>query len=200
MFNIAFFIIWIIIFCALGYLILQATRNIREVNESKLTYTLNTNDISCYPKGDINLLPQLGNTCCVINGETTTLRPFTIPQYNLDVIVDTTITPFQDACYGFCASVDPVDGSCNDSPTGQGQYAKCIQALIPVTQIIDGVLVTSKSTTVLSNTFTDIQGCTTSALPVAHLDTVPYYVSLKRFTPFGLNPDAIDNCPQQVPC
>ena len=199
MFNIAFIIVWLIVFITLGYLILQATRNVREIKESKLTYTLNTSDISCYPNGDIQELPLLGNQCCVINGETTTLRPFTIPYYNLDVIVDTIIIPFQDACYGFCENINPVDGSCQDLSTGQGQYAKCIQALIPVSQTIGGTVVVSSNISGQGKT-TDIQGCTTSALPVAYLNDTPYYVSIKRYTRSGLNPNAIDNCPSTVSC
>jgi hypothetical protein len=199
MFNIAFIILWVIVFGALAYLILQATRNIREINESKNTYILNTNDISCYPNGDINNLPSVGNKCCVVNGQKTTQRPFTIPYYNLNVIVDTIVTPYADACYGFCTDTDPVSGECKDDLTVQNPYTQCIQALIPVSQTIDGKLFASKSEVSFGN-YVDIQGCTTAALPVAQTNNNPYYVVNKRFTPFGLNPDAVDNCPQQADC
>ena len=164
MFNIAFTILWIIIIILLIFLGYQGFRNVREINESKKTYVLNTNDISCYPNGNIENLSEAENICCKVNGIITSKRPFTIPTYNLNVIIDTVSIPFKDACYGFCNNINPVTGVCNDTEPNS-QYGRCIQATTPVTQVING-------TTITSNT----QGCMTSSLPVARVGLIPYYI------------------------
>ena len=189
MFNIAFLILWIIIILLLIFLGYQGFRNVSEVNESKKTYVLNTNDISCYPNGNVEDLPQVGNTCCVINGVTTTKRPFNVPGYDLPVIVDTISIPFSDACYGFCNKIDPVTGECQDTLTDINTlYGKCIQATIPVTQLVNGTTVTSNA-----------QGCITSSLPIARLDLTPYYIQSPSYYIIGsLAP--IYTCENTTPC
>ena len=188
MFNIAFVILWIIIVILLIFLGYQGFRNVSEINESKRTYVLNINDISCYPNGNIEDLPAVGNTCCVINGAITTQRPFEIPGYDLSVIVDTNSIPFSDACYGFCSNINTLTGTCQDTPDMSNPYGKCIQALVPVSQVINGTTITSNA-----------QGCITSSLPIARLNTTPYYVQTPSYYVVGsMAPKNV--CENTAPC
>ncbi len=188
MFNIAFLILWIIIIILLIFLGYQGFRNVSEVNESKKTYVINTNDISCYPSGNIENLPQVGNTCCVINGVTTTQRPFTILGYDLPVIVDIDSIPFTDACYGFCSNINTLTGACRDTPNVNNPYGRCIQSIIPVSQVVN-------DTTITSNT----QGCITSSLPVARLGLTPYYVQTPNLSVLNKG-SKLTNCENIAPC
>jgi hypothetical protein len=174
MFNIAFLILWIIIIGLLIFLGYQGFRNVSEINESKNTFVLNTNNLSCYPGGNVENLPVVSNLCCVVNGAVTTQRPFTIPAYDLSVIVDTTPIPFSDACYGFCQKIDPVTGACGDVPDINEPYGRCLQATVPVSQKVNGTTITSNN-----------QGCITSSLPVARLGLNPYYIQNPQFTTIG---------------
>jgi hypothetical protein len=187
--NFAFMFLWIVIFIALIFLALQGLRNINEINKSKTKYVLNFNELSCYPNNDINTLPTVGNKCCVINGSTTTLRPFTIPGYLLDVLVDTSPIPFQDACYGFCENVEPVSGNCLDTESNTTTpYTNCLLATVPVSQQINDLVINN-----------NIQGCITSALPVARLDQTPYYVSTVYYDTVGVN-GIKNNCEITTDC
>jgi len=162
--NIAFIIFWFLIICALIFLIVQATRNINEIDASKDTYVLDTNFLSCYPGNNVENLPSVENRCCVINGNKNNNRPLYIKEYDLNVLVDTAIIPFEDACIGFCTTINP-DGTCTDTTPGTDYYT-CLEVTVPVKQAVNGIQIDVKT-----------QGCLTAALPVARLGDTPYYVS-----------------------
>jgi hypothetical protein len=162
--NVAFIIICFVVVIALAFFAYQGLRNVEQVNNSKNTYVLDLNEFGCYPEGSITNLPDVGNTCCLKNNIVTNLRKYNIPGYNLEVLTSDYVIPYQDACYGFCVNIDTVTGECLDIKQGlnNGDYAKCIQAIQPVT----GNVVSGEKS----------YGCTQSALPVARLNETPYYV------------------------
>jgi len=162
--NVAFIIICFVVVIALIFFAYQGLRNVEQVNDSKNTYVLDLNEFGCYPNGSITNLPDVGNSCCVKNNIVTNLRKYNIPGYNLKVLVSDYTIPYQDACYGFCINIDTSNGECLDLNKGltNGNYAKCIQAIQPVT----GKVVSGEKS----------YGCTQSALPVARINETPYYV------------------------
>lgn len=151
--NIAFILVIAIVIAAVVFMGFQGYKNILQVNDSKNKYVLDLNFISCYPDNDIENLPQLSNQCCVINGGKTTQRPFTIPNVNLPVIVDTVPIPYEQACIGFCKNIDTSSGNCLDSTSGNNisTYGICVNTLKPA------------------------MGCSLSSLPVARDGQTPYY-------------------------
>jgi len=194
--NIAFIIFWFLIICALIFLIVQATRNLNEIDASKNTYVLDTNFLSCFPGNNVENLPSVENRCCVINGNKDNRRPFYIKEYDLNVLVDTTIIPFEDACIGFCTTINPdgtcfcktinPDGTCADT-TDEIEYYRCLEVTVPVKQAVNGIQIDTKT-----------QGCLTAALPVARLGDTPYYVSgPKSYIQLDAN---IDICDSFVDC
>lgn len=153
--NVAFILIWIIVIIALIFLGLEVRRNIVTIDGTKNTYIVDLNDFSCYPGNNIENLPQVFNTCCVINGQKTTKQPFTDINNSIRVLVDISPIPGTEACYGFCKNIDVTSGECLDPKNTTNPdlpYNRCITA--------------TKVT----------PGCAAMTLPIARSGDIPYYI------------------------
>ena len=175
--NIPLALAWILIFLVLIILVIVSFRSIKTtVDTSKGIYTLNLSKSPCYPNGTLNDLPDnLPGRCCV-NGEgvVTSQRIYKLSN-NQTMIVDLTPVYFADACLGFCSSINPTTGNCNDSLKGINPYSTCMNTLNPTRKVSVGSIQ---------------EQCPEPSLPVARLDNTPYYAVSSY----------IENCANTVPC
>jgi len=159
MINIAFAVVWIMVFVALGFFVVAAVRNVHQINVEKGVYTLGVIGDYCYPNQDINNLPSIAEAkCCSVNGTVRTTRQYNLPTSItgsnlgslLPVLVDTVPVPINDVCAGFCNNYNNQTDRCDD---GAGtRYDICSTILIPPV------------------------GCTSLSVPVAQLNgDTPYY-------------------------
>lgn len=182
--NIPIIVLFVILFIMLVLFGILSFRNIKVISDNeKGVYVLDLSDTPCYPQGSIsNLVDISDNQCCVVDGTTTTKRQVFITPINQTMLVDSTPVFFADVCLEFCQSYNVKNNRCNDSITGSGPYAKCINALNPI-----NVTVTDSITS----------QCTQPSLPVARVGDTPYYAVE---TYIKTTPNDPGNCPITVQC
>lgn len=168
--NAAFLILWIVVFIILVIFIIAAIRNVQQVSDNKNIYVVNFNQDTCYPNGNADNLPVLENSCCVVDGETTSKRRYFLESANLNFLVDTYPVSYASVCYDFCQNIDAKTGRCLDT---LADYPVCIQALKPPV------------------------GCLDYALPLAQVKGTPYYAQ-QPYVPAEAN--NVGNCPTVVNC
>jgi hypothetical protein len=151
--NYAFFILWIVIFIMLGLFILFATRNIKQIAQSKETPFQFDSDplLNCLPGKNIELLPITKSVCCIVNNAATTYQQYTMSG-GLNVVLDENPYNYLLACKGFCKNYNVLQNVCEDVESVDPEYYNCIADTKPVS------------------------GCIQTALPVARVGTTPYYV------------------------
>jgi len=147
--NIALYLLWFMVFVLLGVLIYFSLENIKQINDSKNAYITGTQNNPCYPSGDINFLPDAGNSCCVNDK---TKRRFTITNGGLDVLIGQNTLPPDVACRNLCINYNTRTKTCNDTISQNAEYFKCTNLLNPV------------------------NSCASYSMPVAQTQNAPFYV------------------------
>lgn len=149
--NLAIILILCILVGLLAFLIFASVKNIKQVDDSKQVFVIDTNTKQyCYPEQNIFTLASLeAELCCVSEGNVTQIRSFNLVNGNLPVLVGEIPIKPETACFGFCQNYNSDKMMCQDPINSQ--YDICI------------------------STLTAPKDCTFVAAPVARLDTTPYY-------------------------
>jgi hypothetical protein len=160
--NFALTIAILIIFIFLLVCVIVLFKNVNETITEKGAYVLDLNSEPCYPNGDITQLPDVNTNCnCIVNDAST--NTYLYNKNNLKFILSTSPIFYKEVCQSFCTTFDTT-GACQDSIIGAGPYAVCLNSLAPVTQ--------------KSNATVSMQ-CTQPSLPIARIDSTPYYAVAK---------------------
>lgn len=130
--NTPLIVLWIFVFCILIVLVVFGIRNANQAKADKAVYTVNFNQNTCYPNGTSDSLPDAGNICCVVNGVTSTKKPYIIPNTNLTMIIDIVPQNYLEVCNDYCLNINPITGKCEDTKNTKGSsYIQCLTALTP---------------------------------------------------------------------
>jgi hypothetical protein len=172
--NFALIIALLIILILIIVCVIVLFRNVNETITEKGAYVLNINSEPCYPNGDVNQLPEVNSNCnCIVNDAGTNTYAYSVN--NLEFILSDSPIYYKEVCQSFCTAFN-TKGVCQDAIIGTGPYAVCLNTLAPVTQ---------KSTATVS------EQCTQPSLPLARINSDPYY-AVGKYAPS--KPNDPGNC------